>query len=396
MSSPRALFSARTAWPRATNRWSQALTEARRRGPVLDLTESNPTRVGLPDHETALQRAWAAAARASYEPDAAGGGAARAQVREYYARRGLEVSVEDLYLVSSTSEAYGHLFRLLADPGDELLIPSPSYPLFQHLADLADLRLVPFPLEYDGGWYLPTDAFEGRISARTRALVLVSPNNPTGSILDAAERRRILELAQGAGLAILSDEVFADYLEAPLTHRAASLIGTEEVLVFALGGLSKAAGLPQVKAGWVALSGPAALVSEARARLALVLDAHLSVSAAAEAAVRAVLPEVEAWQEALRGRLAANRAALDAALHGSAARRLQSQGGWSAIVELPALSSDEDWALRLLERAGIAAAPGYLFDLDGRPKLVLSLILPPDAMRRGVAGLVEVLAESGA
>lgn len=389
MPGPRPPFSARTAWPRTANRWSSAVDDARRRGSVLDLTQSNPTRVGLPSHETTLRRAWAETARAAYEPEPLGARAARARIREYYGRRGIDVRTEDLLLVASTSEAYGHLFRLLADPGDELLVPTPSYPLFQHLAELADVRLVPFPLEYDGSWHLPPDAFAGRISDRTRGLVLVSPNNPTGSILDERERRRVAQLARDARLAVISDEVFADFLEPPLSHRDASFIGTRDVPVFSMGGLSKAAGLPQVKAGWIALSGPPASVSEARARLELMLDAHLSVSAAAQATLEAVLPEVDAWQAVLRARLAENRAALDEALGGTPARRLHRQGGWSAIVELPALHTDEEWALLLLERSGVVAAPGYLFDLGGRPKLVVSLILAPEEFQRGVSRLTE-------
>lgn len=386
---PRSLFSARTRWPRITNRWSQAAAASRARPDLIDLTESNPTRVGLPSHADGIRRALAPPTILDYEPSPLGALGARKSVVDYYARRGLRTCAEGVLLVASTSEAYGHLFRLLADPGDEVLVPTPSYPLLQHLADLSDVRLVPYPLEYDGTWHLPAGSLEQRLTGRTRAIVLVSPNNPTGSILAPSERERVIQVAARAGLALISDEVFADYLHSKSCPKDASLVGEPRALCFSLSGLSKVAGLPQIKAGWMVLSGPASLVAEAEARLELVLDAHLSVSAPGQAVLEAVLPEVDQWQDILRARLAQNRDTLDRALADTPARRRAGQGGWAAIVELPNLRSDEDWALLLFEEHGILVQPGYLFDLTGRPCLVLSLILPPETFAQGALRLVQ-------
>lgn len=383
-------FSRRTEWPRETNPWSVAVEQARSLGrEFIDLSDANISRLMPPLNPELIQRALSDSSVLRYEPSAFGCDGARRVIASYYQRRGLEICAENILLMASTSEAYGHLFRLLADPGDEILVPTPSYPLFDHLADLADLKLVPYALGYDGTWHLPSGNIEARVTERTRAIILVSPNNPTGSVFDRAERARVITLARDRGLALISDEVFADYTLGPESHETASLIGQPNVLCFSLNGLSKSAGLPQIKAGWIAVSGPSEFVDEATARLEIVLDAHLSVSAPAQAVLSTVLPGIDPWQESLRGRIAENRAQLDRALAGSPARRRHSAGGWSAIVELPALRGDEAWALQLLEGHEILGQPGYLFDLVGRPCLVLSLILPPETFQEGVRRLAE-------
>jgi len=367
------VFARRTAWPRAEN----ALARARREGPEprFDLTVSNPTELDLPREDAAILRALSDPAALTYAPEPLGLSSAREAVARYY---GGKVDPARIVLTASTSEAYAYALRLLCDPGDAVAIPRPSYPLFDFLLDLADVAPVPYRLAWDGAWHLDRSSVPDKV----KALFLVSPNNPTGSVLDADDRAFLLERARASRTVIVSDEVFADYATTP-----ASLIGADQPVI-SLSGLSKVAGLPQLKLGWMVINGPDVWASEAMARLEIIADTYLSVSTPVMIALPELLRLAGPWRAGLSARIAENRAALARITAGTAVRGRPSQGGWSAMIDVPRLETDEAWCLRLLAEDGVLVQPGYFFDVEEEGCLVLSLIVPPDLFAEGVRRLV--------
>jgi alanine-synthesizing transaminase len=374
-------FARRTGWRREENALSVALAKARSSGEVLDLTASNPTTAGLEYAAAEILSAISRPEAMIYRPDPFGTIEAREAIAAHYARRSLTVSPERIVLTASTSEAYGFLLRLLCDPGDRVLVPAPSYPLFDFLLDLADVEAKRYRLAYDGAWHL--DRSSVHFDERVRAVLAVSPNNPTGSCLDAEDRAVI---ARG-GLPIVSDEVFGDY--AIHGHAAASWIGSGAP-VFALNGLSKIAGLPQLKLGWIVVDGPEAFVAEARSRLEIVADTYLSVSTPVQVALPRLLELAEPWQASLRSRLRENRTALEDLARSAPIRVRRSEGGWSAILDLPRVETDEAWAIRLLDEEHVLAHPGYFFELEGEAAIVVSLLPPPEVFREGISRIVRL------
>lgn len=357
------MFSRRTSWPREENTLTRAQPGA------IDLSASNPTTLGFAPPPDVLA-AFSLAAAARYEPSAFGLASARRAVADSYARRGAVIDPDRIALTASTSEAYHALFAVLCDPGDRVLVPSPSYPLFSFIADVAAVELVPYPLRYDGEWH--TDFNGLAIDSRTRAVIIVSPNNPTGHYLKRDEHARFAEL----GLPLIVDEVFADYpLDAAAPHR--HLTHDTRALTFSLAGLSKSALLPQAKLSWCVASGPNDLVREALARLELVLDAFLSVSGPVQHAAPALLAYAETVQPRVRERLATNLATLRRALTGSAATVLRCEGGFSAIVRLPNVHDEDAWCERLRDRS-VLVQPGWFFDLPFQPCVVVSLLVEPE------------------
>ena len=369
------MFSQRTAWPRRVNALAARAAALLDCGaPILDLTESNPTRAGLRAPPSILEL-LADLRGLAYDPVPPGSPPARAAVAADFARRGAAVGEDRIVLTASTSEAYGLLFKLLCDPGDRVLAPQPSYPLFDYLAGLESVALDPYPLAYDGEWHLSVDALEERLTARTRAVVVVHPNNPTGSFLKRDEADALLDLCARRRLALLSDEVFCDYGRREDPRRHGSLAARDEALVFALGGLSKSCALPQLKLGWIAMAGPAALRQEAWERLEIVADTYLSVSTPVQGAAPQILARKEEMQRPVRARLAANLRALEAAFpKGGAAELLRCEGGWSAVLQVPSTSSDEEWVDSLLVEQGVLVHPGYFFEFPRPGFLVLSLL----------------------
>jgi aspartate/methionine/tyrosine aminotransferase len=377
-----AVFSSRLPASLAANTISRALEAARARGPLLDLTESNPTVVGLTYPSDAILAALSDARALTYEPTPRGLLIARSAIADYYARRhGHNVDVERLTLTASTSEAYAWLFKLLCDPGDEVLVPRPSYPLFELLAGLESVRPVPYTLGYHHGWFLDLDDIARALTPRTRAILVVNPNNPAGWFIKREEHARLDALAAARGLAIVSDEVFADYAFAPDATRLTTLLGDGAALSFSMSGLSKLVGLPQLKLGWIHVAGPPALRAEANERLEHIADTYLSVTAPVQHAAPPLLRLTEDVGQQILNRVVENRQHLIHGLAGSAAQLLEAEGGWSAIVRLPATRSDEEWVLALLER-GVHVHPGFFFDLCGTPPVavVLSLICPPEVL----------------
>lgn len=403
------MFARRVAWDLTPNALAAALAARRAAGlPVLDLTDSNPTRAGLEAPRRAWQRALRTVAEdprgLDYAPDPCGDPAARAAVARHHALAGCPVDPAQVVLTSGTSEAYAHLFRLLADPGDRVLVPRPGYPLFDYLAGLESVETDVYPLRAGaaGAWRIDLDALEAAVEARTRAVLVVQPHNPTGARVAAAEAARLGDLCRRRGLALISDEVFL----ASSPAAGGSLLagaGTAEAgpLRFALSGASKLLALPQLKLSWIVVAGPETLRREALARLELVADTFLSVSGPAQLALPSLLDAEPGIRAELVARLAGARERVRAALVDEPGiELLPSAGGWAALLELRAgeggPAPDEDALVEaLLEAHGVVVHPGWLFDLaprsaDGEPAahLVLSLLTRPDALDRGLRAIV--------
>jgi aspartate/methionine/tyrosine aminotransferase len=383
------MFSTRTAWDRRLGTLARRVAERRAAGAaILDLTETNPTRAGLlaPADVLAL---LADPRGLHYDPVAEGQAAAREAVAADYARRGFSVEPGRILLTAGTSEAYAFLFKLLCDPGDDVLVPRPSYPLFEYLATLESVSALHYPLQYDGEWHLDIDAVAEASTARTRAIVVVSPNNPTGSFLKREEAQRLRHLAAARGWAIVSDEVFADFALKDDARRPPSMAEDSAALTFALGGLSKSVGLPQLKLAWMAVAGPATEREEALARLEVVADTYLSVATPVQLAAPALLARAAELQRPILERVQANVRELKRQLAtGSAATLLDLEGGWSAVLRVPAIWPDEQWALTLLERDGVLAHPGFFFDFAQEAHLVLSTLTEPQAFAEGARRLL--------
>jgi aspartate/methionine/tyrosine aminotransferase len=382
------MFARRTAWTTESNPFTRALEERRRKaGEVLDLTESNPTRCGFRYPKYVIE-ALPDPRALDYQPEAQGLRSAREAVCAYYAARAEQLSPERVLLTTSTSEAYSWVFRLLCDPGDEVLVPAPSYPLFEYLASLQDVAPVRYPLFYDHGWHTDLHALEKAMTPRTRAVMVVSPNNPTGSYLHAQELETMNRLCGARGLALVADEVFLDF---PLDGKPrVSLVRNEAALTFTLSGLSKIAGLPQMKVAWLAVSGPEDAARQALARLDVIADTYLSMNAPIQLALPAMLESRKDFQAQLLTRVRENLRVLDTTLAGAhSLRRLEIEGGWYALVRTPATASDEELAIALLEEQGVVAHPGHFYDFGAEGYLVLSLITPADRFAEGARRLAD-------
>ena len=356
--------------------------------PILDLTISNPLRAGFDYPHQRIREIFASIPEFSYDPDPFGEVASRSAIASYYARHGASVQPQQLALTASTSEAYAVLFKLLCDPEDEILVPTPSYPLFDYLAALESVRAIPYRLLYAGNWFVDFDHLRSGISDRTRAIVVVTPNNPTGSFLKAGERASLLELANDRGLALICDEVFMDYPILPGSDVVRTLAGTEIGLSFSLNGLSKSAGMPQLKLAWIVINGDAKERSKAAERLEQILDTYLSVGTP----VQRVLPELLTLgfeiQEQIRARINSNFLTLVNTLSGSPVHSLHVEGGWSAILRLPITRSEEYWTTTLLRDFGVAVQPGYFFDIAGEAFAVVSLLTPSEQLSTGLEKLL--------
>jgi alanine-synthesizing transaminase len=384
------VFSSRLNWSVRPNRLSALLEEKRAAGAdVLDLTESNPTRAGFSYPQAEILTALADTDALRYHPTPQGLKSAREAVAGYYRDRGTQILVENILLTASTSEAYAYLFKLLANPGDEVLAPRPSYPLFEFLADLESVHIRQYPLRYDGVWHVDFDALEQAITPRTRAIVVVNPNNPTGSFLKHAELDVLDSLAAERDLAVLSDEVFRDYTFAEQSDRVSTLIGDRRALTFSMSGLSKIAGLPQMKLGWMVASGPRS--KEALDALELIADTYLSVSTPIQVALPRLLALSSGIMEQIRQRTALNLARLRETMVASAATLLRTEGGWYAVLQVGRSRSEEDWTLKLLGESNVLVQPGFFFDFESEAFLVLSLLPEPANFAEGVSRLRSII-----
>jgi alanine-synthesizing transaminase len=422
------MFSDRTNWKLTRNRLTDALEAVRSGGAnVLDLTVSNPTRAGLRYDEAAILRSLSAPQAIDYDPQPKGLRQAREAAAAYYSGdpscgghgvRGpgvRDVDPEQLVLTTSTSEGYSYIFRLLCNPGDELLVPKPSYPLFEFLADLEDVKLVPYPLIYDHGWQMDFPSLEKAVTPRTRGVVVVHPNNPTGSYVQAHELSLLNAFCRehgggnggsgkdgssksasdksGSGdgsLALIVDEVFLDY--AHNGEPRPSFTANQDVLTFTLSGLSKVSALPQMKVAWIAVSGPPAETAPALARLEVIADTYLSMNAPLQWATPALLDQGKSLQKQLLGRVCGNLTELDRHLAAQkTCERLAVDGGWYAILRVPVTKSDEDLAIELLQKRSVLVHPGHFYDFPSDGYFVLSLIAPARHFSDGIGRILELL-----
>jgi alanine-synthesizing transaminase len=365
-----------------------------RLGSFIDLTESNPTRAGLA-YPATLLASLSSSAALRYEPRAFGLEAARQAVADDYRRRHLVVPADRIVLTASTSEAYSILFKLLCTPGDGVLVPRPSYPLFEYLTHLDGVEGAPYELEYHGSWRINLESAVRAATARTRAVLLVSPNNPTGSAATASECAALGDLCRARGFALIGDEVFADYALSGDQPPGPSVLREPAALTFSLGGLSKTIGLPQVKLAWIAVGGPDELVRQALERLEVICDAYLSVSTPVQVAAARLLTEGAVVRDQIRVRTRANYEYLASVVHaGSGCTLLKADAGWYAVIRVPATVGEEALVLHLLERHGVLVHPGYFFDFQREAFLVLSLLPAPRDFRAGVARVFAGLEDS--
>ena len=377
-------FSRRTEHESEPNALSLALSARRALGlPVCDLTQSNPTLTDLPYDRPRLLAALSDERSLVYEPASFGLVGARRAVQGLQRGVGFEIPIEQIVLTSSTSEAYGFLFKLLCDAGDEVLIPQPSYPLFEHLAALEQVKVAHYELAYDGSWHIDFDSLERARSSRSRAVVVVNPNNPTGSFLKRDELRRLVEL----GLPIISDEVFSSFALGPDPRRVRSVLETDSSLVFALGGLSKLAALPQLKLAWLCAAGPKAELAEALSRLELIADTFLSPNTPVQVALPQLLDFGAQRHVQVKKRLLQNTATLLRLTENSPVNVWPAQGGWSAVLRLPLTVSD-DWALVLLDEQRVLVQPGWFYDFTDDRIVVVSLLTEEDDFAQGIERLV--------
>ena len=377
------MFADRTNWNLTGNRLSEALARHRASGKRLyDLTASNPTECGFAYDSEVILAALRNPAALRYEPNSKGLESARLAVTEYYSARGIAVSADDIVLTTSTSEAYSFVFRLLCNPGDELLIPAPSYPLFAFLADIQDVKLVRYPLLYDHGWQIDFHSLQQAISPRTKGVIAVNPNNPTGHFVKENELAQLNQLCAAREMALIADEVFLDFVLNG--GKPVSFAGNRGALTFAMSGLSKICGLPQMKMAWLIASGPEELKQRALEKLEIIADTYLSPNAPVQLATPTLLELRLGFQKQLMTRVRRNLAELDLQLaRQKVCTRLELEGGWYAVLRMAAVQTDEELAIALLDTRDVYVHPGHFFDFAGDGFLVLSLITREEEFAEG-------------
>jgi alanine-synthesizing transaminase len=393
------MFASRTNWRLETNRLTLALEETRRSGKqLLDLTASNPTTCGFAYPEREILAALNEPRALVYRPESKGLLEAREAVAGYYAGRAgfselsAPVDPERILLASGTSEAYTHIFRLLCEAGDEILVPAPSYPLFEFLADLADIHLVSYPLLYDHGWQIDFASLRAALTPRSRAVLIVHPNNPTGSFTKPSEAAELAEICAAREMAIVADEVFLDYTSSAMPQHTFAL--SDRALTFTLSGLSKISLLPQMKLAWTVVSGQESAAKTAVERLEIIADTYLSPSTPVQLALAKFLSLRHELQAQLQQRVSANLSVLENMLRESKALALlDREGGWYAILRVPVTGTDEDLTIALLERYSVLVHPGHFFNFSREGFLVLSLITPEQQFQEGVQRLRKFFCE---
>jgi alanine-synthesizing transaminase len=382
------MFADRTNWNLTPNRLSEALARHRaQQKPLIDLTASNPTACGFQYHSRSILEALANPAALSYDPNPQGLLSARGAVADYYRDRHVDLPVSSILLTTSTSEAYSFLFRTLCNPGDELLIPAPSYPLFDFLSEIQDVKLLPYLLLYDHGWQIDFHTLEKAITPRTRGVIVVHPNNPTGHFTKPAELARLNALCRVREMALIADEVFLDFAFAE--DSPASFAANQGALTFTLSGLSKISGLPQMKVAWLVASGPDPAKARALERLEIIADTYLSMNTPLQLAMPALFDQRHSFQRQFMARVRHNLHELDRqlALRGSISR-LRVEGGWYVVLRVPATHSDEDLAIALLEDQGVYVHPGHFYNFPADGHLIASLIAPEHEFAEGLKRLL--------
>ncbi|MGH9717367.1 MAG: pyridoxal phosphate-dependent aminotransferase [Candidatus Acidiferrales bacterium] len=397
---PRSIFASRTNWTLEENAYAKALHRHQQSGrALLDLTTSNPTTCGFTYDDSSILEALRCPAALRYDPQPKGLPSARESVAHYYQEiaPGSAMDPERVILTTGTSESYSFLFRLLCEPGDEVLVAHPSYPLFDFLASIHDVKLRPFHLVYDHGWQIDFHELEKCVGAWTRAILLVHPNNPTGNFIREREAEQMNALCAAHNLALVVDEVFFDYRlrqNSPRVPARGSFVSNSAALTFVLSGLSKISALPQMKVGWIAASGPPEMVRDSIARLELIADTYLSLNAPIQYALPVLLAQRHKAQSQIISRIETNLCQMDAQLTSQKlASRLEVDGGWYAVLRVPAVRSDEELAIALLDECSVAVHPGHFYEFPDEGYLVLSLLTPMDQFEEGVRRLLAQVAK---
>ena len=386
------MFAKRTNWRIRSGALACSLAATRASGqPLVDLSESNPTACSFAYLQPSVLAPLTNPAALRYNPDPRGMIEARQSIAAYYSARGVQADPDHIFITSGTSEAYGFLFRLLLDPGERILVPRPSYPLLDVLADLHDVQLIPYLMHYDGLWWTDLDTVEAALDPSVRALFTVSPNNPTGSCLRKQEQDRLVCVAHAHGAAIIADEVFGDYVYTDDSSHAATMASSSKALTFTCSGISKILGLPQMKIGWILVGGPDDLASEACRRLEVIADTYLSANTPVQCALAAWFARRASIQAEIMERTRGNLASLRSLLAGSRTEPLHVDGGWTAVIRLPRTRTEEEWLIALLDKDRVLLDPGQFYGFDQDGYAVLSLLPPPDVFREGIGRLAERL-----
>ena len=389
------MFSRRTDWKLAPNRFTEVQSELRSAGnKILDLSVSNPTRASFHYDGESILKELVSPEALDYDPQPKGLLIARRAIAEYYRAEHevFDLDPDRILLTASTSEAYSYVFRLLCNPDDEILVPKPSYPLFEFLADLQDVKLVPYPLLYDHGWQIDFPSLYKAVNHRTRAVVVVHPNNPTGSYAHNEEVASLAKFCREYDLALVVDEVFLDYPHDGSPR--STFVLNEDVLTFTMSGLSKVSGLPQMKVAWLVVSGPEGKSKDALDRLEVIADTYLSVSTPLQLATPALLEQRKQIQPLILDRTRENLMELDERLsRQKACSRLEVEGGWYSVLRVPVTQPDEDLAVDLLRKTSVLVHPGHFYDFSSDGYLIVSLITPAGEFREGVSRLLQVFQE---
>ncbi len=386
------MFSSRTNWELSHNRLTEILENKRKNSSkIIDLTESNPTHCDFQYPEKEILNFLYKKENLFYEPFPKGILTARESVAKYYSGYGISAEVENIFLTASTSEAYSFLFRLLCEPNEEILVPKPGYPLFEFLADINDVTIKNYSLIYHSGWNIDFDSVKKNISSKTKAIVVVNPNNPTGSFIHKDEFAELIKICKENEIAIISDEVFSEYVFNYNPNQVKFLAETNEILVFSLNGISKMAGLPQMKLGWIYANGPDELLKTAVSKLEIIADTYLSVNTPVQNALPEILQIHKKISKQILSRIIENRSYLLNKLCNTACNCLDSEGGWYAIVRIPKTKTDEKWAIEILENENVFLHPGYFFNFDSDDNLVISLISQKEIFKEGIDKALEYI-----
>jgi len=358
---------------------------------VINLSESNPTLAGLDYNKERIEKALLSSENFIYRPDPRGLLRAREAVCAYYQGKGISIKIENIFLTASTSEAYSFLFKLLCSPGDSVLIPKPGYPLFEYLSSLEGIETIFYRLEYvsNSGWEIDFHSMERAYRKNTKAIILINPNNPTGSYIKPQEMKNIIEFCRKKNLALIVDEVFIDFIleekkELINSFAGAATVGIDDVLIFTLSGISKILGLPQMKLGWIITRGPEDILEKVLKNLEIISDTYLSVSTPIQNALPEIMSLRSSFQEKFINRLKSSLNFIKESFKNSPFQPLKAGGGWTLILEVPKIISEEEWALRLLEEENCFTYPGYFFDFEKEAFLSISLILQPEKLKEGI------------
>jgi alanine-synthesizing transaminase len=385
-------FSRRTSWHRQQNKlttlYEHLLSQGR---PIFDLTISNPTKCGF-DYSSIVPLNISTSSLI-YNPDPRGLLSARQSISRYYYENNVTVAPENIFLTSGSSEGYSHLFKLLCNPGDTVLVPRPSYPLFDYIAELNDVRLAHYNLNYDGEWQIDLDTISTALNEShtpVRAIIFVHPHNPTGMFLKLGEYRSIKDIAIKHGLALIVDEVFIDFPFNADERRLPSSVDEKDILTFTINGISKSFGLPQMKIGWIVVGGAAGMIVEATARLEIICDTFLSVNIPMQAILPDLIGGALVVRRQILDRIFSNYNFLvDAIGKNHSCTVLGTEGGWCGVLRIPSIKSDEQWSLELLENKGVYVQPGYFFDFPGEGYLVLGLLMAPPIFQKSIPAIVD-------